>query len=75
MCDKKKFTKKEAVTALNHNKKQGFKFRHEKRYYYCSVCNSHHLTHLDIVSGKNHFEELNLKYKDQWKNLMEGNEE
>jgi len=45
MCDKRKFTKKEAQTALNFLKgMRGKKARKEKRYYHCPDCNFWHLT-------------------------------
>jgi len=47
MCDKYSYTKKEAQTIINQNKKRKqrrMKNRKEIRYYYCEHCNFFHLT-------------------------------
>lgn len=49
MCNKIKYTKREAQTALNFLfKKRNFKNRREKRIYHCPECNMWHLTSKDL---------------------------
>lgn len=70
MCSKEKFDLKTAKTVVNHAKNQHKKWRRETRYYFCEICNAHHVT------SKNDWEEpirLNLedlKYKDKWLELL-----
>ncbi len=70
MCNKIKFSLKEAKTALNEIKCHKKQYRHEKRYYYCDKCNCYHLT-----SDETHEEIIDipieeLKFKENWKELM-----
>lgn len=48
-CHKVPFSKKDAATIVNNNKRQGKrrKGRNEVRYYYCAECNAYHLTSRD----------------------------
>lgn len=44
-CNKKIYSKKEAATALNHNKSaKTFRKKRPVRYYYCRYCDGWHLT-------------------------------
>lgn len=48
-CNKKKFTKFEAMlylaqASMNYKKRKGRSKRRECRYYYCKQCNAYHLT-------------------------------
>lgn len=47
VCNKRKFSKKEAETILNfikHHRSRNNKRRKEERYYHCPICNTYHLT-------------------------------
>ena len=67
-CNKKKFNKREAKSALillmNSNKS----WRRESRYYHCPFCNYWHLTSKDRGEGK--IQEIKLINEDQWLKLL-----
>mgnify|MGYP003403823145 FL=1 len=47
-CEKNSYSKKEAQTIINKNKKESKKFRKEIRYYHCDKCNLYHLTSKEL---------------------------
>jgi hypothetical protein len=57
-CKKIQFTKIEAKSILNHNRKSHFnkKWRKEVRYYHCPECNMWHLT-----SREEYGEQIDIK--------------
>jgi hypothetical protein len=71
-CIKKKFRKREAISALKFNKKQrGRKsqFRKEKRIYECPHCNYWHLTSMEDYGEENVFDD-ELITNEIWKNFF-----
>lgn len=69
-CHKKKFSEKEALTAVKRNGKSRKKYRNETRYYFCRHCNGYHLTHKDFIIKLNNVEGVDLKHRDKWRELM-----
>lgn len=54
-CDKNKYSKREAATIANANKRDGKrrKGRNPTRHYYCNICNAWHLTSKNEKRYKN----------------------
>lgn len=69
MCNKVSLTLKEAREALKITKGCHKQYRKEQRYYHCGDCNTWHLTSMPakVPPQKS---DVNLKYPDQWKNLL-----
>jgi len=71
MCNKTKYDKKSALSALNHCKKErGKKYRNECRIYQCSECkDSWHLTSMEEFDEREIIPLDELIYKDEWLKL------
>ena len=69
MCNKEKFDKKSAQTALNHCKKE---HRNEKRIYECNKCGWWHLTSDEEYVEKVYLGEEDLLFKEKWMKLKGG---
>lgn len=73
-CNKQKYDKKSAISALNHCKKHRNKqYRKECRYYFCDECNSYHLTSEEEHSERMYLKEEDLIFKSRWEYLMDKN--
>lgn len=74
MCQKKSFTKVEALTILNKNKKhrKGEKYRKECRAYQCSVCNMWHLTSFLFYPPAKQSKSIKIIEADRWSKLLGG---
>ena len=79
MCEKKRFSKREAIGALNYNKKRNVnrrfdrRFRREVRYYHCPECNYWHLTSKKDNEGSKKEREVNLIEKERWEKKKKNN--
>ncbi len=70
MCNKERYDKKSALSALNHcRKERGKKYRNECRIYYCELCNAHHLTSMEEYNEREIIPLDELIYKDEWLKL------
>ena len=67
ICDKRKFNKREAKSALNMLKDSNKPWRKESRYYHCPLCNYWHLTSKEIDTK---IQKINLINEDQWLRLL-----
>ena len=71
MCNKQKYSLKEAKTVLNECfRERGKKYRKECRYYFCNKCSSFHLTSEKEYNEREFLSIDDLKYKNIWKQLM-----
>lgn len=71
-CNKQKYDKKGALTALNHcRKERGKQYRKECRVYFCQECNAHHLTSEEEHSERIYLKEEDLVFCELWKKLRE----
>ena len=71
MCNKNKYTLKEAKSVLNECKRnRAKKYRNEVRYYECSECKSFHLTSEEEYNEREYIPLEELKYKNIWQSLM-----
>jgi len=68
ICNKVRFNKKEAKSALNLLKDSNKPWRRESRYYHCPICNNWHLTSKD--KDYNKVKEIKLLNEDQWLKLL-----
>ena len=71
MCNKQKYSKKEAKTVLNHckgNKRKNY--RNECRIYECLECDSWHLTSKEEWEQSTQLTLDDLKQKQEWLKLM-----
>jgi hypothetical protein len=75
-CNKRQFSKREAVTALKfiRENRYGKKYRKEMRYYHCPLCNNWHLTSRE--EGLYRSEDINhIIQKEKWMKLLSANEQ
>lgn len=73
VCNKEKFDKKSALTALNHCRKENKKYRKECRVYKCpnKWCNgAFHLTSKEETEKPIQLTINDLKLKEEWLKLM-----
>lgn len=68
ICNKRKFSKREAKSVLNVLKNSDKSWRRETRYYHCPLCNNWHLTSKD--SEDREIKEIKLVNEDQWLKLL-----
>lgn len=69
-CNKQKYDKKSAITALNYCKKHKNKqYKKECRYYYCEDCGFYHLTSREEYEEPVKLELKDLIFKDLWVKL------
>ena len=68
ICNKVRFNKREAKSALNLLKDSNKPWRRECRYYHCPICNNWHLTSKD--KDYNKVKEIKLLNEDQWLRLL-----
>jgi hypothetical protein len=68
ICNKVRFNKREAQSALNILKDSNKPWRRESRYYHCPICNNWHLTSKGRGEGK--IQEIKLINEDQWLKLL-----
>jgi hypothetical protein len=71
-CIKRRYTKKEAVTALNfiRENRYGRQYRKEMRYYHCPLCNNWHLTSKEFT-GLEQIEEIDhILQKEKWMKFL-----
>ena len=68
ICNKVRFNKKEAKSALNLLKDSNKPWRRESRYYHCPICHNWHLTSKD--KDYNKVKEIKLLNEDQWLKLL-----
>ena len=74
MCTKQCFSLKTAKTILNEVKRNKNKqWRHEKRYYFCNLCNSFHLTSQEEYNEIIPLSLEELQFKDKWIELKSEN--
>lgn len=67
MCNKVKFSKIEAASALKHGLNKHKKYRREVRMYNCPDCNYWHLTSKEEFALP---EETELIFKNKWEKLI-----
>jgi hypothetical protein len=66
-CNKKKFSKNEAIWALKRKGKSSKNYRREIRYYFCEECQAHHLS-----SKEDKEDTINIEVTliDKWTKLL-----
>ena len=70
MCNKVRFTKKDADAAIKHNKRAHNQYRKEVRDYYCEDCNAWHLTSKPFVPPEEISDITEVVDKERWEKLL-----